>query len=141
VTILRESAAQRDGLFGALSVVFALALGRGFAGASTTSGRITVAVIFGLLTIGALVAGIVRHVRAPWLAITDEAIERIPPGSRAHIRFERATSAELRFATVGSYRSRTLALQQDGNATPIPLAFFTKARVRDACTAHGWHFA
>jgi hypothetical protein len=140
MTELRESALLRDGLFGLLVVVFGFALVRGLTGAATGGGRVAVALVFGVLTAGALGAGIARRVRAPWLAITDESIARVGSGAAEPLRFERAASRDLRFTTIGSFRSRTLSLQQSGTDTVIPLPFFIKARVRDACTAHGWRF-
>src|SRR5216683_923755 len=44
MTVIRPSRAQRDGLFGALLVVFILAFARGFPGATTSGGRVAVAI-------------------------------------------------------------------------------------------------
>jgi hypothetical protein len=47
VTIVKQSAAARDGLFGFLLAFLVAALVRGLIGAQTTAGRIAVATIFG----------------------------------------------------------------------------------------------
>jgi len=74
---VRQSRAQRDGLFGGGVVVAALALGRGFTGAQTADGRIAVAVICGALV--ALLAWVwVRVIRRPdHLEITGQAITHV----------------------------------------------------------------
>ena len=54
--IVRESRAQRDGLFGGLVAIFVLAFARGMAGAQTSAGRIAVA-IFTTAVIAILVSG------------------------------------------------------------------------------------
>jgi len=51
MTVIRPSRLQRDGLFGALLAIFVLVFVRGFAGATTTGGRIAVAVVIGGITV------------------------------------------------------------------------------------------
>jgi hypothetical protein len=140
MTIIRESAGQRDGLFGFLVAAFALALVRGVMGASTSTGRIVVAVVFGALTVVGFVAWMLRRRRAPWLEISDTAIELARPGSAPRARFDRAAGGALRFVVVGSWRARSLALQQVGSDTRLGLQFFNRAAVETACIAHGWSF-
>jgi hypothetical protein len=65
--VLRQSRVQRDGLFGALTAAFLVALARGYAGAQTTTGRVVVIVFVSVVT-AVLVLGWVRliRIRAAW---------------------------------------------------------------------------
>jgi hypothetical protein len=57
-TVVRPRPRDRRAVFGLLIVLFAVALVRGALGAQTTAGRVTVLVVFGLLTAGTIAVAI-----------------------------------------------------------------------------------
>jgi len=140
-SVVRESAAARDGLFGGLVFVFSLALVRGAIGASTTTGRIVGIAFFGAIVIFGTIFWIRRRRRAPWLEISDDTIELLRPNSSAELQLAKASGNQLRFVSVGSYRSRSLGLAIVGSNTELPLQFFSKKAVKQACIEHNWEFS
>src|SRR5712691_1233750 len=72
--VVRQSRAQRDGLFTGLLAVFAVAFARGFTGAQTGGGRVAVTVFAG--AVAALLAWLwIRAIRRPChLEISGQAI-------------------------------------------------------------------
>lgn len=137
--VVRQSRVQRDGLFGALIAVFALAFARGFTGAQTAGGRIAVAVFAGGVT--ALLAWLwVRTVRRPYhLEISDQAITRVGARGQA-ITLTRQWGDELMVVSVGGGRYRNRGLMIRGASTVIPLPFFSPGEIRRQCVARGWRF-
>src|SRR3954467_9565613 len=73
--VVRESAVQRDGLFAFLLVAFTAAVVRGAIGATTTTGRVVVLVIFGGLSIGTLLVWVKRRQRSQWLEVAAGTID------------------------------------------------------------------
>jgi hypothetical protein len=139
-TLLRESAVRRDGLFGGLLVVFALALVRGVIGASTTSGRIAVVVIFGALVLAIFFGWRARRRRTNWLDVSADRIVLRDSTPVAVGQLVRASDDRLTFVVVGPVNARTLTLTIRGGSERLPLQFFKKQRVRELCVAYGWTF-
>ena len=138
--IVRESALQRDGLFAFLVLAFAVALARGATGASTTTGRMVVLVVFGLGSIGLLIVWVKRRRRAQWLEVSEQSIELRDPNDDTERRLVRTPATQLRFVVLGSARARSLGVGIDGTDQVLPLHFFNKKAVRAACLARGWTF-
>lgn len=138
--VVRQSRAQRDGLFGGLAAVFVVALWRGFTGAQTSGGRVAVVVFCGLVLTGLTVLW-VRYARRPSrLEIASQVITYVDPNGKQRL-LTSAPGSELAFTTLGSGRYRTRALTIRGSGSVIPLPFFSARRVRRECTARGWEFA
>jgi hypothetical protein len=137
--VLRQSHAQREGLFGGLVAVFVLAFARGFPAAQTTGGRISItilcAAVIVVLTIGWLM--ILRH--PPRLEISARDI-RYTDGKGMVTTLTRQSGGELRFVTTGSGRYRSRGLMVSGSATVVPLPFFSAREVREQTVARGWLF-
>jgi hypothetical protein len=137
--VLRQSHAQREGLFGGLVAVFVLAFARGFPGAQTTGGRIAVTVLCAgvilLLAIGWL--RILRH--PPRLEISGQDI-RYTDGKGKVTTLTRQSGDELRFVVTGSGRYRSRGLMVSGSPTVVPLPFFSAREVREQAVACGWLF-
>jgi hypothetical protein len=138
--VLRQSRAQRDGLFGGLAAVFVVALWRGYTGAQTPGGRVAVVVFCGLV-LAALTFVWVRYARRPsHLEITSQAITYVDPQGKQRT-LASSPGSELAFTTLGSGRYRSRALTIRGSGTVIPLPFFSAREVRRECAARGWRFA
>jgi hypothetical protein len=138
--VVRESRAQRDGLFGGLVAIFALAFARGFAGAGTSAGRIAVTV-FCAVVIAIIVTGwIVIVRRRSRLEISRATICYVTKGDE-RLALSRQPSGRLRVVNRGSGRYRTQGLALDGSDQVLPLALFSVRQVRQACIAKGWEFA
>ncbi len=127
MTVIRPSRAQRDGLFGALLVVFILAFARGFPGATTSGGRVAVAIFTGGMTA-------LLH-----LEISPEAVTLVEPGGR-RTTLSRASGDEIIVAAVGGGRYRRSALTITGSGTMLPLSFFSVGEIQRQCLASGWRF-
>ncbi len=139
-TVLRQSRLQRDGIFGALTAAFLVALVRGFAGAQTAAGRVAV-VLFVSVVAGALVLAWVRLIRHPSrLEISPQAITLVDArGARRTL--SRGAGGQLRVVRVGGGRYAQPGLTVPGSGTVIPLGFFSTREVRRQCSAAGWSFA
>jgi hypothetical protein len=140
-SVVRESAGARDGLYGALTFAFALALVRGVIGASTTAGRIVCALFFGGIVVGGIIVWIWRRRRAPWLEISDDKIVLQRPKSTEVRQLTKAPGSQLRFVSVGSMQYRSTGLTLVGSGIVLPLSFFTRKVVTQACVDHHWEFA
>jgi hypothetical protein len=137
--VVRQSRLQRDGLFGGLLAVFALAFARGYPGAQTAAGRIAVTAFVGAV-MAVLVLLWVRSVRRPChLEISGQAITCVSAQAQP-ITLSRQGGDELRFVSVGSGRYRNRGLTIGGAGTVIPLPFFSAGEIRRQCVASGWRF-
>ena len=140
-TIVAESRWQVSILFGFLTLVFAVALARGAAGAQTTSGRVAVVVLCVVL-LAVFISAWIRMLRHPArLEITEEAIRYI----RRHRRsatVSRQQGDELYFVRRNrGGRIWTLELAITGTDTVMDLGLlFSRKEVRQACLARGWRF-
>jgi hypothetical protein len=139
MVVVAQSRKQRDGIFGFLVAVFVVALVRGLIGASTSAGRIAVAV-FVTAVLAALVTIWVRVVRRPeHLEVAHAAISLVRTGGPP-VGFDRQAGDQLRFVMSGGGRYRRLGLMSVATGTVIPLGFFDKKAVRSACEGVGWRF-
>ena len=139
--VVRESAAQRNGLFAFLAVVFAAALARGVLGAATMAGRIAVIVIMGGVLVLILVLWVTRRQAKQWPEVSaDSIVLRQPKVGREEV-LRRTSDSRLRFTAVGAGRARQLALQIEGADDVLALQFFKQKKVEAACVTCGWIFA
>jgi hypothetical protein len=130
---------QRDGLFGALVLIFVLAFVRGYPGATTTGGRIAV-VIFAAVVTALVIWGWVRAVRRPsYLEISAQAVTLVDAGGQRQT-LHRESGDEILVTTVGGGRYRRSALTIAGSGTVLPLSFFSMSAIRRQCVACGWRF-
>ena len=137
--VVRQSRAQRDGLFSALIAVFLVALVRGYTGAQTSAGRAAVVVFVSVVT-AALAAGWVRLIRRPCrLEVTPQLITFVDRAGAARV-LSREQGDQLRIVAVGSGRFRQPGLTIAGTGTVIGLPFFSTKEVRRQCLAAGWSF-
>jgi hypothetical protein len=137
--VVRQSRAQRDGLFGALIAVFLVALVRGYTGAQTSAGRVAVVVFVAVFT-AVLGTGWVRLIRRPCrLEITTQAITFVDGRGAARV-LSSETGGQLRIVSLGGGRFRQPGLTIAGSGTVIALPFFSTKEVRRQCLAAGWIF-
>jgi hypothetical protein len=137
VIVVRQSRAQRDGLFGALLAVFLVALVRGYGGAQTSTGRVMV-VVFVSVVAAALVLGWARLVLRPSrLEISRQEITLVDARGGRRV-LSRQSGDQLRVVGVGGGRYRQPALTIQGSGTAIPLTLFSAREVRRQCLAAGW---
>jgi hypothetical protein len=138
VVTVRQSRARRDGMFGILLAVFAVALGRGVAGASTTAGRIAVVVIFGLIVIGIAVAWGRAILRPAQLDISARLIHYMGPAGGSRPDLIRDDGQEVRVYWRRSGRASNLVIEQPATGVRWPIPYFSLRAVSDACRACGW---
>jgi hypothetical protein len=137
---VKESAAQRDGLFGFLVAAFGLALARGATGAHTVAGRVAVALVFGALVALCLVFWARTRIHPDRLEISEEAIRYVSGSGRQKSALFRQQGENLCFVAQGGGRVWWQALKERGSGAVMPLRFFSRAAVKRACEAQGWHF-
>jgi len=140
VIVVRQSRAQTSGLFGFLAVAFAAALVRGVTGASTTSGRVAVAVIFGLLLAAMVVALATAGKRLDHLEVAEDEIRYLLWSGQQRSALEREWGSELRFVVRFSGRAGFNCLNILGTDKIIALPLFSRRAVQQACVARGWLF-
>jgi hypothetical protein len=140
MTVVRESRATRDGLFGFLTLAFAVALVRGLIGASTTTGRIAVAVIIGGVLVALVVVWIVAIRNPHVLEVTDDEIRYVTPSGKGDWKMGKAKGDEVQFVARQAGRVAMLYLYQPASGVREPLRLFTRKPVRAGVEAHGWRF-
>ena len=139
MTVLHPSRLQRDGLFGALVVVFILAFVRGYPGATTTGGRIAVVIFAGGVTILLLWCWVRTIRRQTFLEISPEAVTLVEPNGK-RTTLSRENGDEILVTVTGGGRYRTSALTIPGSGTLLPLSFFSVSEIKRQCLASGWRF-
>jgi len=138
--IVRESRAQRDGLFGGLVAVFVLAFIRGLAGAQTGAGRVTVAIFTTSVIVVLVIGWIVIVSRQSRLEISRATISYVSERSDRLV-LSRDAGDRLRVAHLGSGRFRRPGLAIEGSDQVLPLGLFSIREVKQACRSKGWEFA
>lgn len=139
VTVVRESAAFRDGFWGSLTAVCIAPAVLDYINARTTAGRIVGTVIFGLLALLVMVAWY-RVRRAPVrLEVSDDAITQFNDRSKGPTALLRTEGGDVMFVARGSARYRYMVLMARGSATELPLRYFRRKKIEQACRAHGWN--
>src|SRR5258708_29916005 len=139
MTVIRPSRAQRDGLSGALLVVFILAFARGSTGGRTSGGGAAVTIFTGGMT-ALLLWGWIRLIRRPsHLEISPEAVTLVEPGGR-RTTLSRASGDEITVAAVGGGRYRRSAPTITRAGIMLPLSFFSLGEIQRQCLASGWRF-
>jgi hypothetical protein len=140
VTVVKESAAFRDGFWGALTAVCVAPAVLNYLNADTTAGRVVGTVVFSVLAV-LVMMGWYRVRRAPTrLEISDDAVTQFnatPTGPTALLRSQ---GDELMFVTRGGARFRYVVLTARGSDTELPLRYFSRRAIERACRAHGWSF-
>jgi hypothetical protein len=141
--VVAEDRRQIWFLFGFLILVFAVALGRGVAGAQTSTGR-GVAGIFCAVLLVTVIVGLVSLLRRPArLEVSADVIKFVGRNGRAST-LNRDAGNELRFVKLhhgALSRIWTLGLGVVGTDTVIELpGFFARNTVRQACSSCGWRF-
>jgi hypothetical protein len=138
--VVSESRSQIGILFGFLSLAFAVALARGVIDGESTSGRVAVAVIFGILVLICVRAWIMMIRRPARLEVAGDVIRYVPRNGQVST-LSRQQGDELRFVQRRrGARIWTIELTIGGSGTGIVLGFFSRNAVRQACLVRGWRF-
>jgi hypothetical protein len=140
VIVVSQSRAQARGLFGFLAVAFAAALARGVTGASTTTGRVAVSVLLGLLLAGAVVLLATAGKRLDHLEVDEDQIRYVVWNGQQRSVLAREWGSDLRFVRRAAGRFYVNCLNIRGTDKIISLPLFSNPAVRRACVARGWHF-
>jgi hypothetical protein len=138
--VVLESRAQISAAYGIITLAFAVALDRGVAGASGTSGRVAVAVIFGLILVLFGRAWVVTLLHPARLEVTAAEIRYLRHRGKVSA-LSRQWGDELSFVKVRRGRIWTRGLTVAGTDNVILLGYFSRAAVRQACQGRGWRFA
>jgi hypothetical protein len=139
VIVVTQSRPQFRFLFGFLIVVFALALVRGVAGASTVTGRVAIAVISGILLAGSVVGLVFVTRRVDRLEVTEDAITYVTWSGQHKAVLSREWGDEIRLdRRLYGGRLWIEVLTIPGTGKTIDLMVFPRDQVRRACLARGW---
>ncbi len=138
--VVTESRAQISALYGVLTLAFAVALDRGVAGASGTSGRVAVVVIFAAILVLIVRAWVAMLLRPGRLQVTADEIRYLRHSGKVSA-LSRQWGDELSFVKVRRGRIWTRGLAVTGTDTVLLLGYFSRAAIRDACRSRGWRFA
>ncbi len=139
MTVIRQSKLQRDGLFGILLILLAVAMYRGEAGASSSGGRIAIAVIGGAIAVGLIWAWVRMITRPSLLEMSADAVTLVQPGGERRT-LSRAAGNEIVVIVTGGGRYRRPALTIAGSGVVLPLGFFDLNTIQRQCQADGWQF-
>jgi hypothetical protein len=137
VVVITESRAQVSALYGILTLAFAVALDRGLAGASSTSGRVAVSLIFAAILALILRAWIAMLLRPGRLQVTADEIRYLRHGGKVSA-LSRQWGDELSFVKVRRGRIWTRGLAVTGTDNVILLGYFSRPAIREACQSRGW---
>src|ERR1700722_7305955 len=142
VLVVRESRVQRDGLFGFLSVAFAVALARALA---HSRAPVVLVVLFSALVAFVLATWWFMRRHPDRLEVSADRIRYVTTATNrartARPDFVRAEGGEVRFGIRsggGLYRYRTLVLTQVATSHTWELRFFTRKPIATACQQRGW---
>jgi hypothetical protein len=135
--VITESRAQVSALYGILTLAFAVALDRGLAGASSTSGRVAVALIFAAILALIVRAWIAMLLRPGRLMVTADEIRYLRHGGKVSA-LSRQWGDELSFVKVRRGRIWTRGLAVTGTDNVILLGYFSRPAIREACQSRGW---
>jgi len=138
--VVTESLAQISALYGILTLAFAVALDRGVAGASGTSGRVAVVVIFAAILVLLIRAWVAMLLRPGRLQVTADEIRYLRHSGKASA-LSREWGGELSFVKVRRGRIWTRGLAVTGTDNVILLGYFSRPAIREACETRGWRFA
>jgi hypothetical protein len=138
LVIVPQSRARRDGLFGGLAAVFAVALVRGLIGASTAAGRIAAGVIIGLVLLVLVVGWLRALLRPAHLEISAALIHYAggQGGSRPDLSRDNGQEVGVYWRRAG--RGSSLYLQQPATGVHWSLPYFSAKAVAQACRDCGW---
>jgi hypothetical protein len=140
MAVIHPSKLQRDGLYGALVLVFALAFVRGLPSAATGGGKVAVVIFTGAVA-ALLIWGWVRAIRRPsYLEISADAVALVEPGGK-RTTLSRTSGDEILVTATGGGRYRRPALTIAGSGTLLPLSFFSMGEIQRQCVACGWRFS
>jgi hypothetical protein len=138
--VVTESRGQISAAYGIITLAFAVALDRGVAGASSTSGRVAVAVIFAAILVLFGRAWILMLLRPGRLEITADEVRYVRRGGKVSA-LSRQWGDELSFVKVRRGRIWTRGLTVAGTDNVILLGYFPRNAIREACRSRGWRFA
>jgi hypothetical protein len=141
LVIVPQSRARRDGLFGGLTAVFAVALVRGVIGASTAAGRTAAGVIIGLVLLVLVVGWLRALLRPAHLEISAGLIHYAggadgQGGSRPDLSSDNGQEIRVYWRRAG--RGSTLYLEQPATGVHWSLPYFSAKAVAEACRGSGW---
>jgi hypothetical protein len=140
-TVIKQSSAARDGLFGIIEVAFLVALVRGGLGASTTAGRIVAIAFMGACAVGWGLLWRVQRRHRSRLDIGHETIVKTDHANPDHpLVIDRSAGDELYFTWGGNARYRFPILVSGSTGVKLALPYYSKKPVQAACIAHGWRF-
>jgi hypothetical protein len=138
--VVTESRGQISLLYGILTLALAVALDRGVSGASSTSGRVAVVVIFAAVLVLIARAWVAMLARPGRLQVTAEEIRYLRHSGKVSA-LSRQWGDELNFVKVRRGRIWTRGLAVTGTDTVLLLGYFSRTAIREACRTRGWHFA
>ena len=140
-TVIKQSSAAREGLFGVIEAAFLVALVRGAIGASTTPGRIAAIVFMGAFAVGWGLLWRVQWRHRSRLEIGADAIAKVDHADPDHpLVIDRSSGDELYFF-IGSGRYNAFpVLVSRSTGVKLSLAYYNRKPVQAACVAHGWRF-
>jgi hypothetical protein len=140
-TVIEQRAGKRDALFGIIIAVLVLALASPFLRDSELDLSTEIALgALALVALGMIGFWVLIRRHPSSLVVDDTEIKLVTHGSFDDRRRIERSSGALRLAYIGSARSRTLVLSSLHGDGQIPLHFFDRQDVLDACYAHGWDF-
>ena len=137
--VVNERAGSRNFLWGFLTVVFGAALVRGHLGAETTSGRIAVDLIMGILFAGSLAGWIWFNRHPARLEITPEAVVHVHRGQQGGLRLANTGHLYISRTFIGG-KHPVAYFRVAGSDEAIPVGNFNVAEVQQATRAAGWQW-
>ena len=140
-TVIKQSSAAREGLFGFIEAAFLVALVRGAIGASTTAGRIASILFMGAVALGWGLLWRVQWRHRSRLEIGSDVIAKVDHADTDHpLVIDRSSGDELYFFIGNGRYNAFPVLVSRSTGVKLSLAYYSKKQVQAACVAHGWRF-
>jgi hypothetical protein len=138
VVKVKQRRAQREGVFGFLTAVVAIALGWGAASAHTTTGRMVIFVVFGALLVAIVGGWLWLVVHPSYIEVSPQRIRFVAGRGRPRPDLVRDQGDELTIYTRQSDNAVRIYLEQQTTTIHWSLPLFSRKSVGRACRARGW---
>jgi hypothetical protein len=141
VTVVPESRAQVNFLWGFLAIVSVLVVARAVTGDSATAWKVVAVVLFGVLFFGSILMWIWSFRHPGQVDVSADALRYQHRGQPRGTTLHRSSGdLYIRRVILNAKHPQAYLKVTGQDEDSIPLQMFSRRRLEEACLAHGWRF-